>query len=189
MTSPITCLQYNSIYNTLLLLLIFVVLTLLGTMTEMDSTEAFVGAIGTPNSINNNKNENRGMSNNNEIDLNIDNIGSTLNGGDSNNCNAAVDPAVHSVPLLLLPVDESKLNKKELPSMKLGETMKFDQMGPVIINTDGTTRRISNWDTLTEREREVTWKRIRKRNEERREILLQQQNQQQVDEVEQGKES
>jgi len=48
-------------------------------------------------------------------------------------------------------------------------------MGPVIINTDGTTRQIANWDQMTKREQEVTWKRISKRNEERRKALLEQQ--------------
>jgi predicted Fe-S protein YdhL (DUF1289 family) len=48
-------------------------------------------------------------------------------------------------------------------------------MGPIIINTDGTTRAIANWDELSEREKEVTWKRISKRNEERRKILLEKQ--------------
>jgi hypothetical protein len=43
------------------------------------------------------------------------------------------------------------------------------------MHTTGTTRRIENWDTLTEREKQVSWRRIAKRNEERRNILLQQQ--------------
>jgi hypothetical protein len=62
-----------------------------------------------------------------------------------------------------------------LPRIKLGETIRFEEMGPVIINTDGTTRAIANWDDLSEREKEVTWKRISKRNEERRKILLEKQ--------------
>jgi hypothetical protein len=62
-----------------------------------------------------------------------------------------------------------------LPRIKLGETISFEEMGPVIINTDGTTRAIANWDDLSEREKEVTWKRISKRNEERRKILLEKQ--------------
>jgi predicted Fe-S protein YdhL (DUF1289 family) len=49
--------------------------------------------------------------------------------------------------------------------------MKLDHLGPIIINTDGTTRRIDNWDTLSEREKETTWRRIKKRNAERREML------------------
>ena len=48
-------------------------------------------------------------------------------------------------------------------------------MGPVIINADGTTRQIANWDQMTKREQEVTWRRISKRNEERRKALLEQQ--------------
>lgn len=49
--------------------------------------------------------------------------------------------------------------------------MKLDHLGPIIINTDGTTRRIDDWDTLSEREKETTWRRIKKRNAERREML------------------
>ena len=48
-------------------------------------------------------------------------------------------------------------------------------MGPVIINADGTTRRIDNWDQMTEQEQKVAWRRISKRNEERRKALLEQQ--------------
>eukprot|EP00557_Chaetoceros_sp_GSL56_P005131 CAMPEP_0176500984 /NCGR_PEP_ID=MMETSP0200_2-20121128/13894_1 /TAXON_ID=947934 /ORGANISM="Chaetoceros sp., Strain GSL56" /LENGTH=145 /DNA_ID=CAMNT_0017899791 /DNA_START=95 /DNA_END=532 /DNA_ORIENTATION=- len=59
----------------------------------------------------------------------------------------------------------------DIPKLQFGQAMKLDVLGPIIINTDGTTRRIDNWDTLTEQEKEVTWRRIRKRNAERREML------------------
>ena len=62
-----------------------------------------------------------------------------------------------------------------LPSIRLGETIQLEEMGPIILNTDGTTRRIVNWDNMTEEEKKVTWRRIRKRNEDRRQQLLQQQ--------------
>lgn len=58
-------------------------------------------------------------------------------------------------------------------------------MGPVIINADGTTRRIDNWDQMTKSEQEVAWRRIAKRNEERRRVLLEEQQQKQEQE-EQG---
>ncbi|KAG7346601.1 hypothetical protein IV203_005670 [Nitzschia inconspicua] len=64
---------------------------------------------------------------------------------------------------------------KDIPTIKLGETIRFEEWGPIILNTDGTTRRIDNWDQLTEKEKEVTWRRISKRNEERRKLLLEQQ--------------
>ena len=66
-----------------------------------------------------------------------------------------------------------------LPTIKLGETITFEEWGPIILNTDGSTRKIANWDNLSEKEKEVTWRRISKRNEERRQVLLQQQQQQQ----------
>ena len=69
--------------------------------------------------------------------------------------------------LQLAPADPNS----DIPKLQFGQAMKLDVLGPIIINTDGTTRRIDNWDTLTEKEKEVTWRRIRKRNAERRELL------------------
>jgi hypothetical protein len=71
-------------------------------------------------------------------------------------------------------------NRKDVPTIRLGETIRFEEWGPIILNTDGTTRRIDNWDQLTEHEKQVTWRRISKRNEERRKVLLAQQQEQQA---------
>jgi len=71
-------------------------------------------------------------------------------------------------PLQLPPCDP---NNDNIQSLQFGQTLKLENLGPIIINTDGSTRRIDNWETLTEREREVSWRRIKKRNAERREIL------------------
>ena len=66
-------------------------------------------------------------------------------------------------------------NDPSIPSIKLGESIKFEDIGPVIINADGSTRQIANWDKMSEAEQQVAWRRISKRNEERRKVLLQQQ--------------
>jgi len=63
----------------------------------------------------------------------------------------------------------------DIPTLQFGETLKLDFLGPIIINTDGTTKRIANWDALSEKEKEVSWRRIGKRNEERKKILSQEQ--------------
>ena len=76
---------------------------------------------------------------------------------------------------LLLP--ESNNDDPSIPKIQLGETIAFEDMGPVIINADGTTRRIDNWDKMTKHEQEVAWRRISKRNAERRAALLEQQKQ------------
>jgi len=73
-------------------------------------------------------------------------------------------------------------NESSIPSIKLGESIKFEDMGPVIINSDGSTRQIANWDKMTEAEQKVAWRRISKRNEERRKVLLEQQQQEQMNE-------
>lgn len=58
-----------------------------------------------------------------------------------------------------------------VPKLAVGGKLVFDTLGPIIINSDGTTRRITNWDKLTEREREWTLRKIRQRNNERRDKL------------------
>lgn len=88
--------------------------------------------------------------------------GSNLSANDSN-----------TVPLLPAADPDSKL-----PSLKFGETMSFEELGPIILNVDGTTRRISNWDQLSPQEQQTSWRRIKKRNEERRQKILQEQLQQ-----------
>ena len=52
--------------------------------------------------------------------------------------------------------------------------MKFHHIGPVIVNTDGTTSRIENWDEMSEVEQEIAWRRISERNQKRRDALLRQ---------------
>ena len=69
----------------------------------------------------------------------------------------------------------------DIPSIKLGETIKFEEMGPIIINMDGTTRRIENWNEMSKQEQAVSWRRIAKRNEERRKLLMEKMQQESVD--------
>mmetsp|Transcript_4396 Transcript_4396/g.12339 ORF Transcript_4396/g.12339 Transcript_4396/m.12339 type:complete len:110 (-) Transcript_4396:117-446(-) len=52
-----------------------------------------------------------------------------------------------------------------------GASIKMDSLGPVIVNSDGTISRITNWDIMTEHEKKVALKRIAKRNNERKEAL------------------
>jgi hypothetical protein len=81
------------------------------------------------------------------------------------------DKATNKEELLQLPALPESDPDANIPTLRVGQSLTLESVGPVIINSDGTTRTISNWDTLTEREQEVTWRRIKKRNAERREIL------------------
>jgi hypothetical protein len=77
--------------------------------------------------------------------------------------NASESDAILGLPA---PIEEN--NAKQI---KFGETVRFEEMGPIIINADGTTRRIMNWETLTEHERETTYRLISARNKRRIEDL------------------
>ena len=59
-----------------------------------------------------------------------------------------------------------------------GASVKLDHLGPMIINTDGTVARISNWAGLSEGEQNVALRRIAKRNKARVEQLLVETNKQ-----------
>ena len=78
-------------------------------------------------------------------------------------------------------------NDTSVPTLRLGESMSFAEMGPIIINADGTTRTIANWEKMTKKEQEVTWRRISKRNQERR-AKLEEQMKSKMQAVEEGKE-
>ncbi|KAI7950494.1 hypothetical protein MJO29_009168 [Puccinia striiformis f. sp. tritici] len=54
-----------------------------------------------------------------------------------------------------------------------GESVQLDHLGPMVINTDGTISRISNWDKLTEPERTRTIRLVTKRNAQRIQHLKQ----------------
>ena len=50
-------------------------------------------------------------------------------------------------------------------------SLKFDNLGAIIVNNDGTMSRIDNWHDMTEREQQNTVRLIAKRNKNRREKL------------------
>lgn len=52
-----------------------------------------------------------------------------------------------------------------------GTTVQLDHLGPMVVNTDGTMSRISNWDKMAEIERKATLRIIGKRNQARLEKL------------------
>ena len=64
-------------------------------------------------------------------------------------------------------------DKSETRQLELGGSLSMDELGPIIINPDGTTRRITNWDTLSAQEKKSSWRLIGKRNKERLEKLKQ----------------
>mmetsp|Transcript_5996 Transcript_5996/g.8320 ORF Transcript_5996/g.8320 Transcript_5996/m.8320 type:complete len:109 (+) Transcript_5996:14-340(+) len=72
-------------------------------------------------------------------------------------------------PVLGLPAPSDFKGESKTAS---GDGIKFDKLGPVVLNSDGTISRIANWHKMTKREQDLTYKRIVKRNNERRQALL-----------------
>lgn len=70
--------------------------------------------------------------------------------------------------------EQSKTEQLALPSVSdttdtnadqsQHSTVKLDQLGPAVVNSDGTLSRIQNWENMTTAERERTLKVLGKRN-------------------------
>ncbi|KAL3480046.1 hypothetical protein BJX99DRAFT_46230 [Aspergillus californicus] len=74
-------------------------------------------------------------------------------------------------PILALP-ESSDSSGSSLPQLDVnGEGVKLDHLGPLIVNTDGTLARISNWEQMTEIERRNTMRVLGKRNKARLDAL------------------
>jgi hypothetical protein len=87
------------------------------------------------------------------------------------NASSENDNNSNMLPQLPASTDDDDDNKN-IPRIQLGESISFERLGPIILNSDGTTRTIDNWSELSESERAVAWRRIAKRNADRREALL-----------------
>lgn len=71
-----------------------------------------------------------------------------------------------SKPVLALP--DSSTASNDVPQLDVnGDGVKLDHLGPLVVNTDGTLARISNWAQMTEMERKNTVRVLGKRNKER----------------------
>jgi hypothetical protein len=56
------------------------------------------------------------------------------------------------------------------------QTVSMDQLGPIVVNTDGTMQRITNWDKMTEAEQANVMRVLSKRNAQRLAALQQKQD-------------
>lgn len=56
-------------------------------------------------------------------------------------------------------------------SLEFGQTLALDHLGPIIINKDGSLRRITNWADLTTDEKKHTKRKVSLRNEKRLRVL------------------
>jgi len=73
-------------------------------------------------------------------------------------------------PTLALPdIDSNDATKIDVSTGH--STVKMDHLGPMVVNTDGTLSRITNWETMAEIEKKNTLRIITKRNKQRLEAL------------------
>lgn len=78
-------------------------------------------------------------------------------------------PESTSTAPLALP--EVAHNATQLDMSSGSTTFKLDQLGPMVVNVDGTISRITNWEALSEGEKKNALRIIAKRNQQRLEAL------------------
>ncbi|KAI0156573.1 hypothetical protein GGR57DRAFT_463860 [Xylariaceae sp. FL1272] len=91
--------------------------------------------------------------------------------------NKTMEP--HDLPkgsILALPESSSNGDTTELA---VGSSVRFDGLGPVVVNVDGSLSRIANWDKMSAIEKDNTYRIIGKRNAARRAALLSRQEEEQ----------
>ncbi|KAF4964619.1 hypothetical protein FSARC_7482 [Fusarium sarcochroum] len=59
----------------------------------------------------------------------------------------------------------------DVTTLRVGESVRLDALGPLIVNTDGTMGRVGNWAGMTENEKQQTLKLLARRNKQRLEVL------------------
>lgn len=68
----------------------------------------------------------------------------------------------------LLPISNGNEGNRPISKQsKVGDSIIADDLGPVIVNSDGTLRRIANWIDMTDAERLNTLEKISLRNKRR----------------------
>mmetsp|Transcript_49385 Transcript_49385/g.114152 ORF Transcript_49385/g.114152 Transcript_49385/m.114152 type:complete len:209 (-) Transcript_49385:129-755(-) len=72
--------------------------------------------------------------------------------------------------VLALPAPED-INSLITLDVNSGQAVTLDQLGPVVVNTDGSLARITNWHQMSEQEQAVTKRRIAKRNVSRLKVF------------------
>ncbi|KAG8678515.1 hypothetical protein FRC09_019770 [Ceratobasidium sp. 395] len=69
-------------------------------------------------------------------------------------------------PLLLPAPGEGTTGDSDVTTLEVGgQSISFDRLGPMIVNSDGTLSRISNWQELTPAEQKNTIRVLSKRNQ------------------------
>jgi len=58
-----------------------------------------------------------------------------------------------SLSLASEPSSTSNTSNDNTTTLKVGDAVQLDELGPIIINTDGTTTRISNWTSMNQQEK------------------------------------
>lgn len=56
-------------------------------------------------------------------------------------------------------------------TLRVGDSLRLDALGPLVVNADGSVARVGNWAGMTPAEREATLRLLGRRNRQRLEAL------------------
>ena len=100
--------------------------------------------------------------------LHSDGIRNTINAKQAGHTTAKENPDAETATTIDSTDSTDETHKLEVD----GESVGLSDLGPIIINPDGSARRITNWAVLSAGEKEVAWRRVRLRNARRMKTLV-----------------
>ena len=100
--------------------------------------------------------------------LHSDDILNTINAKQAGHTTAKENPDAETATTIDSTDSTDETHKLEVD----GESVGLSDLGPIIINADGSARRITNWAVLSAGEKEVAWRRVRLRNARRMKTLV-----------------
>ncbi|KPM44986.1 hypothetical protein AK830_g1538 [Neonectria ditissima] len=72
------------------------------------------------------------------------------------------------LPLTAPPPQEDDRSRGDgVTTLRVGESLRLDALGPLVVNTDGSVARVGNWAGMTDGEQKATLRLLGKRNQQR----------------------
>ena len=96
------------------------------------------------------------------------------NSGSLDTLSSTIDGEIEEVLKEIPSLPSPKIHDPSEPTHQLevnGDSIAMTELGPIIVNADGTLRRIENWSKLTKQEQANTMRVVTRRNKKRLEAL------------------
>ncbi|KAM5351914.1 hypothetical protein ACJ41O_004637 [Fusarium nematophilum] len=97
--------------------------------------------------------------------------GSDISSSSSSSSSSSKSTDKKPLPLPGPEQDTAASRGDDVTELRVGESVRLDALGPLVVNADGSMARVGNWAGMTAGEREATLRLLGRRNKQRLEAL------------------